>query len=148
MAPWRPTLRAVDADAEMVARLRNGDEEAFEALVGRYQQPMLRLARSFVPSQAVAEEAVQDTWLGLVRGIETFEGRSSFKTWLFRILVNRARSAGTKEHPAAPTEASAVSSAITTRLATCKRATRRTKISRTEYISCVIFPGTSSGSGM
>lgn len=89
----------------MVDRLRNGDEEAFVALVGRYQQPMLRLARSFVPSQAVAEEAVQDTWLGLVRGIETFEGRSSFKTWLFRILVNRARSAGTKEHPAAPTEA-------------------------------------------
>jgi RNA polymerase sigma-70 factor (ECF subfamily) len=89
----------------MVARLRNGDEEAFVNLVSRYQQPMLRLARSFVPSQAVAEEAVQDTWLGLVRGIENFEGRSSFKTWLFRILVNRARSAGTKEHPAAPTEA-------------------------------------------
>jgi RNA polymerase sigma-70 factor (ECF subfamily) len=88
----------------MVARLRDGDEEAFVTLVSRYQQPMLRLARSFVPSQAVAEEAVQDTWLGLVRGIERFEGRSSFKTWLFRILVNRARSAGTKEHPAAPTE--------------------------------------------
>ena len=104
-APWRPTLRAVDTDVEMLARLRNGDEDAFVTLVGRYQQPMLRLARSFVPSQAVAEEAVQDTWLGLVRGIEKFEGRSSFKTWLFRILVNRARSAGTKEHPAAPTEA-------------------------------------------
>jgi RNA polymerase sigma-70 factor (ECF subfamily) len=102
--PWRPTLRAVDTDVEMVARLRNGDEEAFVTLVSRYQQPMLRLARSFVPSQAVAEEAVQDTWLGLVRGIENFEGRSSFKTWLFRILVNRARSAGTKEHSAAPTE--------------------------------------------
>jgi RNA polymerase sigma-70 factor (ECF subfamily) len=104
-APWRPTLRAVDTDVEMLTRLRNGDEDAFVTLVGRYQQPMLRLARSFVPSQAVAEEAVQDTWLGLVRGIEKFEGRSSFKTWLFRILVNRARSAGTKEHPAAPTEA-------------------------------------------
>jgi RNA polymerase sigma-70 factor (ECF subfamily) len=103
--PWRHTLRAVDADLEMVARLRRGDEDAFVTLVGRYQQPMLRLARSFVPSQAVAEEAVQDTWLGLVRGIDTFEGRSSFKTWLFRILVNRARSAGTKEHSAAPTEA-------------------------------------------
>ena len=101
----RSTLRAVDRDVEMVARLRDGDEEAFVNLVSRYQQPMLRLARSFVPSQAVAEEAVQDTWLGLVRGIENFEGRSSFKTWLFRILVNRARSAGTKEHPGAPTEA-------------------------------------------
>jgi RNA polymerase sigma-70 factor (ECF subfamily) len=104
-APWRPTLRAVDTDVDMLARLRSGDEDAFVTLVGRYQQPMLRLARSFVPSQAVAEEAVQDTWLGLVRGIQNFEGRSSFKTWLFRILVNRARSAGTKEHPAAPTEA-------------------------------------------
>jgi RNA polymerase sigma-70 factor (ECF subfamily) len=103
--PLGPTLRAVDADVEMVARLRNGDEDAFVTLVGRYQQPMLRLARSYVPSQAVAEEAVQDTWIGLVRGIDNFEGRSSFKTWLFRILVNRARSAGTKEHPAALTEA-------------------------------------------
>jgi len=98
----RPTLRAVDTDVEMVTRLRDGDEKAFVMLVGRYQQPMLRLARCFVPSQAVAEEAVQDTWLGLVRGIERFEGRSSFKTWLFRILVNRAQSAGSREHASAP----------------------------------------------
>jgi RNA polymerase sigma-70 factor (ECF subfamily) len=88
-------------DVEMVTRLRNGDEEAFVTLVGRYQQPMLRLARCFVPSLEVAEEAVQDTWLGLVRGIERFEGRSSFKTWLFRILVNRAQSAGSREHVSA-----------------------------------------------
>jgi RNA polymerase sigma-70 factor (ECF subfamily) len=88
-------------DAEMVTRLRDGDEEAFVTLVSRYQQPMLRLARCFVPSPAVAEEAVQDTWLGLVRGIEGFEGRSSFKTWLFRILVNRAQSAGSREHSSA-----------------------------------------------
>ena len=75
-------------------------------LVERYQQPMLRLARSMVPSQAVAEEAVQDTWMGVVRGIERFEGRSSFKTWLFRILVNRTRSAGSREHSSnAPIEA-------------------------------------------
>jgi len=66
-------------------------------LVARYQQPMLRLACSMVSNQAVAEEAVQDTWLGVVRGIEQFEGRSSFKTWLFRILVNRARSAAAHE---------------------------------------------------
>jgi len=91
-------------DVELLSRLRNGDEEAFVMLVGRYQQPMLRLARAFVPSQAVAEEAVQDTWLGVVRGIERFEERSSFKTWLFRILVNRARSAGSREHPSAPIE--------------------------------------------
>ena len=77
-------------DVELLSRLRKGDEEAFVMLVARYQQPMLRLACSMVPNQAVAEEAVQDTWMGVVRGIERFEGRSSFKTWLFRILVNRA----------------------------------------------------------
>jgi RNA polymerase sigma-70 factor, ECF subfamily len=93
-----PTLPAVDTDLELLARLRTGDEVAFVTLVGRYQQPMLRFARAYVPSRAVAEEAVQDTWMGVVKGIETFEGRSSFKTWLYRILINRARSAGTREH--------------------------------------------------
>lgn len=96
------TLRLVEMDVELLSRLRNGDEEAFVTLVARYQQPMLRLARSMVPNQAVAEEAVQDTWMGVVRGIDRFEGRSSFKTWLFRILVNRARSAGSAEPPNAP----------------------------------------------
>ena len=66
-------------------------------LVARYQQPMLRLACSYAPSRAVAEEAVQDTWMGVVKGIERFEGRAAFKTWLFRILINRARSAGVRE---------------------------------------------------
>ena len=66
-------------------------------LVERYQQPMLRVARAYVPSRAIAEEAVQDTWMGVVKGIEQFEGRSAFKTWLFRILINRARSAGVRE---------------------------------------------------
>jgi RNA polymerase sigma-70 factor, ECF subfamily len=96
------TLRDVEAEASLVDRLRGGDEAAFVTLVGRYHQPMLRLARSMVSSEAVAEEAVQDTWLGVVRGIDRFEGRSSFKTWLFRILVNRARSAGTKEERLVP----------------------------------------------
>ena len=91
-------------DVELLDRLRDGDEEAFLVLVGRYQQPMLRLARSMVSSQAVAEEAVQDTWMGVVRGINTFEGRSSFKTWLFRILINRTRSAGAKELTSVPIE--------------------------------------------
>lgn len=92
-----PTLRGVDDDGQLLARLRAGDEDAFVTLVGRYNVSMLRLARGYVPNEAVAEEAVQDTWMGVVRGIEQFEGRSSFKTWLFRILVNRARSAGTRE---------------------------------------------------
>jgi RNA polymerase sigma-70 factor, ECF subfamily len=87
----------VETDGELLERLRAGDEAAFVTLVGRYQQPMLRLARTMVPSAAVAEETVQDTWLGVMRGIERFEGRSSLKTWLFRILANRARSASSRE---------------------------------------------------
>ncbi len=87
----------MDTDLELLARLRDGDEEAFVTLVARYQQPMLRVARAYVPSRAIAEEAVQDTWMGVVKGIERFEGRAAFKTWLFRILINRARSAGVRE---------------------------------------------------
>lgn len=91
-------LRSVEPDIEQLRRLRDGDEDAFVMLVARYHQPMLRLARTMVSSKAVAEEIVQETWMGVVRGIERFEGRSSFKTWLYRILINRARSAGAKEH--------------------------------------------------
>jgi RNA polymerase sigma-70 factor, ECF subfamily len=86
-----------DTDADLLARLRAGDERAFVILVQRYHAAMFRLASSFVPNAAVAEEVVQDTWLGVLRGISGFEGRSSFRTWLFRILVNRARSAGVRE---------------------------------------------------
>jgi len=94
----------VGDDAELVVRLQAGDEDAFADLVGRYHTPMIRLASAFVPNRAVAEEVVQDTWLGVVRGIERFEGRSSLKTWLFRILVNRARTAGVKEHRQIPVD--------------------------------------------
>jgi RNA polymerase sigma-70 factor (ECF subfamily) len=66
---------------------------------------MLRLARTMVPSSAVAEETVQDTWMGVVRGIDRFEGRSSFKTWLFRILANRAHSALSHERSHASLDA-------------------------------------------
>jgi RNA polymerase sigma-70 factor (ECF subfamily) len=90
-------LPAVDDDMELIQRLRAGDEQAFVVLVRRYHDSMIRLASSFVPSRAVAEEVVQDTWMGVVRGIGNFEGRSSLRTWLFRILVNRARTAGTRE---------------------------------------------------
>ena len=86
-----------DADGALLERLRGGDEAAFALLVRRYHPQLLRIAQSFVPSRAVAEEVVQDTWLGVVRGIDRFEGRSSFKTWLFRILVNRARTTGARE---------------------------------------------------
>ena len=87
-----------DEDAELLERLRAGDEQAFVALVARHHAAMLRLANSFVSSTAVAEEVVQDTWVGVLRGIDGFAGRSSFRTWLLRILVNRARSTGVREH--------------------------------------------------
>lgn len=103
----RPNLRAVESDTELLElleRLRAGDEAAFVTMVGRYHSSLVRVARAYVPSDAVAEEAVQETWMGVVRGIDRFEGRSSFKTWLFRILVNRARSLGSLEQRTMPLE--------------------------------------------
>jgi RNA polymerase sigma-70 factor (ECF subfamily) len=94
----RRGVAEVDEDAELVVRLRAGEEQAFVLLVGRHHASMLRLARSFVSSTAIAEEVVQDTWLAVLRGLDTFGGRSSFRTWLLRILVNRARSTGVREH--------------------------------------------------
>ena len=88
---------AVDDDTDLVERLRAGDEAAFVTLIGRYQQRMMRVAEMTVGSRAVAEEVTQDTWLAVVRGVERFEGRSSLKTWLFHILLNRARSAVGRE---------------------------------------------------
>jgi RNA polymerase sigma-70 factor (ECF subfamily) len=93
---------AAAAEAELVAQLRVGDEEAFVALAGRHQATMLRLASAFVPSPAVAEEVVQDTWLAVLRGIDGFAGRASFKTWLLAILVNRAKSTGMSEARSLP----------------------------------------------
>lgn len=94
---WCRTLGVLEDEADLVRRLQAGDEAAFVTLVERFHAPLLRLALTFVPNRAVAEEAVQDTWLGVVRGIERFEGRSSLRTWLCRIVVNRARSAGVRE---------------------------------------------------
>ena len=88
---------AVPADELLLQRLREGDEAAFVALVAKHHDPMLRLARTFVQSHAVAEEVVQETWLGVLRGIDRFEGRSSLRTWLLAILVNRARTTGARE---------------------------------------------------
>ncbi len=85
-------------DEQLLLGLRTGDEQAFLALVTRYQSSMLRLARTYVPSAAVADEVVQDTWMAVVRGVDRFEGRSSFKTWLMRIVVNRARTTGIREN--------------------------------------------------
>ena len=96
------TLPVMESDGELLGRLRTGDERAFVILVERHNGAMLRLALSFVPSRAVAEEVVQDTWLAALRGLATFQGRSSLKTWLFSILVNRARTTGVREARSVP----------------------------------------------
>ena len=90
----------MDDDVGLVERLRAGDESAFVELVRRYQPRLIRLAESTVGNRAVAEEVCQDTWFAVVRGVERFEGRSSFKTWLFRILLNRARTTAGREQRA------------------------------------------------
>ena len=90
------------ADGDLVAALRAGDEAAFVTLVGRYQAPLLRLARTFVRDRAVAEEVVQETWLAVLGGIDRFEGRASLKTWIFQILSNRARTRAGRERRSAP----------------------------------------------
>ena len=92
----------MEPDAELLRQLRAGDEQAFVALVERYNGSMLRLAGSFVPSRAVAEEVVQDTWLAVLRGLPAFQGRASLRTWMFTILVNRARTTGSREQRTIP----------------------------------------------
>lgn len=98
-------------DETLVAQVLAGDEDAFASLVARYQRPLLRLARGFVRDESLAEDVVQDTWIGLLRGIERFEGRSSFRTWLYRVLTNRAKTRGIKESRYLSLEAEAGTSA-------------------------------------
>ena len=81
----------------LVDALRRGDEEAFVRLVGEHHASLRRVARLYVANAAIADEVVQETWLGVIRGIWAFEGRSSLKTWIFRILVNRARTRAVRE---------------------------------------------------
>jgi RNA polymerase sigma-70 factor, ECF subfamily len=89
-------------DAKLVRALQAGDEEAFAGLLDTYNSAMLRVAASHVTSRAVAEEVVQETWLGVIRGLDRFEGRSSLKTWIFKILTNVASTRGAREHRTLP----------------------------------------------
>ena len=89
-------------DTTLIAGLRVGDESAFTSLIDAYHAPLLRLAQNYTRSRAVAEEVVQETWLGVLQGIDRFEGRSSLKTWLFRILMNRAMRRGQQESRSLP----------------------------------------------
>jgi RNA polymerase sigma-70 factor (ECF subfamily) len=84
-------------ETQLVEALRAGDERVFEQLVRMYQGTLLRVAQMYVSSRAVAEEVVQETWLAVLNGIDRFEGRSSLKTWIFRILANRAKTRAQRE---------------------------------------------------
>ena len=89
-------------DAELVTLLRAGNEEAMSQLVERWSPAMFRVARSFVGSPQSAEDVVQEAWLGMLRGLATFEGRSSLRAWTFTILVNQARTRGAREARTVP----------------------------------------------
>ncbi len=102
-----PTIRSVGRpefsdDAVLVKALSVRDPDAFAYLLDRYHSQLVRLALQYVPNRAVADEVVQETWLAVIQGIDRFEQRASLRTWLFRILVNIARSHGVKESRSIP----------------------------------------------
>jgi RNA polymerase sigma-70 factor, ECF subfamily len=92
----------VPDETELLAQLRAGDEQAFEALVERYYGAMLAVARRHVKTRALAEEVVQDAWLAVLKGLDRFEGRSSLKTWILRIVANTAITRGQREARSVP----------------------------------------------
>ncbi len=91
-----------DEEWKLVQALRAGDAAAFEALIERYHASLVRLAMLYVSDRAIAEEVAQETWLGVLEGLPRFEGRASLKTWLFRILTNRAKTRGQRESRSIP----------------------------------------------
>jgi RNA polymerase sigma-70 factor (ECF subfamily) len=92
----------VQDEHALLERLRSGDESAFEALVAVHDGALRRVARSFVRTDAAADDVVQETWLGVLRGLQAFEGRSSLRTWIFKILVNTARTRATRDARSLP----------------------------------------------
>jgi RNA polymerase sigma-70 factor (ECF subfamily) len=96
------SVSAYASDADLIAALRIGNETAFEWLIDRYQRTMLRVAAMYVANQFVAEEVVQETWLAVLQSLHLFEGRSALKTWIFRILSNRAKTRGIREARSVP----------------------------------------------
>jgi RNA polymerase sigma-70 factor, ECF subfamily len=89
-------------EMQLVERLRNRDEQAFEQLIRMYQSALVRVAQMYVSSRAIAEDVVQESWLAVLNGIDRFEGRSSLKTWIFRIVANRAKTRGQREARSRP----------------------------------------------
>jgi RNA polymerase sigma-70 factor (ECF subfamily) len=96
------TYPVVQDDEALIAALRSGDADAFATLIDRHSRAMIRVALAYVPTRAAAEEAVQETWIAVMRGIAAFEGRSSLKTWIFRILTNVAMRIGPRERRSMP----------------------------------------------
>jgi RNA polymerase sigma-70 factor (ECF subfamily) len=92
-------------DQKFVERLQQGDEAAFATLIDEHHAALRRTALGFVSTSASAEEVVQDTWVAVLDGLRSFEGRSSIKTWIFRILINRARTKGVREARVVPVSA-------------------------------------------
>ncbi|MBV8068217.1 MAG: sigma-70 family RNA polymerase sigma factor [Candidatus Eremiobacteraeota bacterium] len=93
--------REID-EGSLIARLHDGDESAFVVLVDRYHHAMIRVARGFVRDEATAEDVVQESWLGVLNGLAAFEGRSSLKSWIFAIVINRAKTRATREGRSTP----------------------------------------------
>ncbi len=94
----------VDSDVQLVERLRAGDEAAFTELVRRYHVLLVRLAATFVARRDLAEDAVQDTWLAVLSGIDGFAGRAEFRTWLFTVCANKSRSLAVRERRTVPVD--------------------------------------------
>ena len=95
-------MTTVEVESELLERLRSGDEQAFQELVERYYGTMVAVARTYVSSRAVAEEVVQDAWIGVLKGLDGFEGRSSLGTWIMRIVANTAMRRGGAEARSVP----------------------------------------------
>ena len=93
-------------DQSLLERLQAGDETAFSQLVAKYHASMVRIAAIYVKEFAIAEEVAQETWIAILKGLDRFEGRSSFKTWIFTILANRAKTRATRESRYVPLELS------------------------------------------
>jgi RNA polymerase sigma-70 factor (ECF subfamily) len=102
-----PTGARVRSDADLVEALKRGDEGTFAELVDTYSRGLLRVARTFIRDRQVAEEVVQETWLAVLGGIDRFERRSSLRTWIYRILVNTAKTQGQREARTIPMSATA-----------------------------------------
>lgn len=97
-----PEVVASSADLATIERLLAGDETTFMMLVEQNQPPMLRIAQMYVSSRPVAEEAVQEAWIGILKGLPTFEGRSSLRTWMYKIVANVAKTRGVREGRSLP----------------------------------------------